>query len=183
MTRRKKAGADARKEAATAARRLGALAFFHDTDKAMAAYREAVDLDPENALGWNQLGYLLNRTGDLDGAERAFGRVLSLGNLVADDAMIAIATGNLGNVYRTRGELDRAEEMYRKGLALDEALGHKEGMASQYGNLANLYKTRGDLERAEEMYKKGLELFRQVGAALQIEQTERLLAELRGSKE
>ena len=83
--RRKKAGAGALKEAATAARHLGALAFSHDTENARAAYREAVDLDPENADGWNQLGHILNRTGDLDGAERAYGRVLSLGNLVDDD--------------------------------------------------------------------------------------------------
>ena len=123
--RRKKAGAGALKEAAAAAaRHIGALAYLHDTDKAMAAYREAVDLDPENADGWNRLGNLLFRTGDLNGAERAYGRFLSLGNLVDDDdEIIAIATSNLGNLYQTRGDLDRAEAMYRKSLALFREVG------------------------------------------------------------
>ena len=93
MKRPKKAGADARKVAAMAARQLGALDFDHDTDKAIAAYREAVDLDPENADGWNHLGHLLRRTGDLDGAEHAYGQVLSLGNIAYDDEGVATATG------------------------------------------------------------------------------------------
>ena len=180
---RKAEGEKSFKEAAAAARHIGALAFLHDTDKALSAYREAVDLDPDDPDGWNRLGHLLHRIGDLEGAEGAYGHVLFLGNRTDDKEILAVATGNLGNVYQTRGDLDRAEEMYRKSLELNEALGRKEGMANQYGNLGNLYKTRGDLERAGEMYKKGLELFRQVGAAPQIEQAEHLLAELRGSKE
>ncbi len=161
--RRKAEGAEAFKEAAAATRHIGALAFLHDTDKALAAYREAVDLDPDNAVGWNQLGHLLRRTGDLDDAEQAYRRVLALGNTVDDQELVAVATGNLGNLYSTRGDLDEAEEMYEKSLALYEALGHKEGMASQYGNLGILYQTRGDLDRAEEMYEKSLALDEALG--------------------
>ncbi|KKK73245.1 hypothetical protein LCGC14_2895770, partial [marine sediment metagenome] len=119
--RRKAEGAAALKEAASAARHIGALAFLHDTDKALAAYREAVDLDPDNADGWNRLGYLLRRTGDLDNAEQACRRVLALGNRVDNQELLAVATGNLGILYSTRGDLDRAEEMYGKSLALNEA--------------------------------------------------------------
>lgn len=48
------------------ARHLGALAFLHDTVKALAAYRRAVALDPHNPDSWNQLGHLLLRVGELD---------------------------------------------------------------------------------------------------------------------
>ncbi len=147
-TRRKAEGEGARKEAAAAARHIGALAFLHDTAKALAVYREAVALDPDDADGWNQLGNLLNRTGDLDGAIEACNHVLSLGNRTADRGLIATATGNLGILYQTRGELDRAEEMCRKSLEFHEALGRKEGLADNYGNLGILYKTRGELDRA-----------------------------------
>jgi len=61
--------------AAEAARHRGALAFLHDTDKAIAAYRRATELDPENADGWNQLGQFLYRTGVLDSAEAAYREV------------------------------------------------------------------------------------------------------------
>ena len=161
--RRKAEGAEALKEAAAAARHIGALAFLHDTEKALVAYREAVDLDPDNADGWNRLGQLLHRRGDLDNAEKALRRVLALGNRVDDQELLSIATGNLGILYYTRGDLDRAEAMYEKSLEIEEALGRKEGMANQYGNLGLLYKTRGDLDRAEEMYKKGLEIDEALG--------------------
>lgn len=153
---RKAEGVAAHKEAAAAARHIGALAYLHDTDKALAVYREAVDLDPDNADAWNQLGRLLYRTGDLDNAEQAYGRVLALGNTLDDKELLAVAFGNLGILYTTRGDLDRAEEMYEKSLEIEESLGHKEGMASDYGNLGTLYSTRGDLDRAEEMYEKSL---------------------------
>ena len=161
--RRKAEGEGAFKEAAAAARHIGALAFLHDTDKALAAYREAVALDPDDPDGWNRLGQLLRRTGDLDGATEAYNRVLSLGNRTTDRATIAIATGNLGILYTTRGELDRAEEMYRKSLEINEALGRREGMASDYGNLGILYATRGEIDRAEEMFRKSLELNEALG--------------------
>ena len=96
--RRKAEGAEALKEAAVAACHIGALAFLHDTQKALAAYREAVALDPDNAAGWNQLGHLLRRTGDLDRAEQAYNRVLALGNTMGDREVVAAATSNLGNL-------------------------------------------------------------------------------------
>jgi tetratricopeptide (TPR) repeat protein len=161
--RRKAEGEGAFKEAAAAARHIGALAYLHDTDKALAAYREAVALDPDDPDGWNRLGSLLRRTGDLDGATEAYNRVLSLGNRTTDQGLIAVATGNLGNIYLTRGELDRAEEMYRKSLEIEEALGRKEGMANQYGNLGTVYRTRGELDRAEKMYRKSLKLHEALG--------------------
>ncbi len=143
-------------EGAAAARHIGAQAFLHDTSKALAAYREAVALDPDDPDGWNELGHLLDRTGDLDGAAEAYNRVLSLGNRTADRATIAVATGNLGTVYETLGDLNRAEEMHRKSLELNEAQGRKAGMAAAYGNLGNLYQIRGEFDRAEEMYRKSL---------------------------
>ena len=154
--RRKAEGEGALKEAAAAARHIGALAYLHDTGKAVAAYREAVDLDPDDPDGWNQLGHLLDRTGDLDGAAEAYKRVLSFGNRAADQAIIAAATGNLGTLYQVQGELDHAEEMYRKALNLNEALGRKEGMALGYGNLGSLYMSRKEFGSAEEMYRKSL---------------------------
>jgi len=160
---RKAEGAEASKEAAAAARHIGALAFLHDTYKALAAYREADELDPDNADGWNQLGHLLKRRGDLDNAAEAYERVLSLGNSVDDQVIISIATGNLGIIYSIRGDLDAAEDMYRKSLTLDEALNCTEGMANHCGNLGNLYSIRGDLDAAEGMYSKSLALNETLG--------------------
>ena len=163
LERKKAEGEDASKEAAAAARHIGALAYLHDTQKALSAYAQAVDLDPEDPDGWNMLGHLRDRVGDLDGAIAAYGRVLTLGNKVEDKGIIAVAYGNLGLVYLTRGELEKAEEHHRQALALNEELGRKEGMATAYGNLGNIYLTRGELEKAEEHYRESLALNEELG--------------------
>ena len=159
----RKKGEAASKEAAAAARHIGALAFLHDTQKALSAYTEAIDLDPEDPDGWNMLGALQKRLGNLDAATKAFERVLALGNKVRDKAVIAVAYGNLGIVYGTRGDLAKAEEYHLKALAIEEELGRKEGMASDYGNLGNVYRARGDLAKAEEYHLKSLAIEEELG--------------------
>ncbi len=157
-------GRKANKEAAAAARHLGALAYMNNPKKALVAYRKAVQLDPDNADGWNRLGVLLWRTGELTQAEEAHRKVLALAETHQDQKERAAAYGNLGIVYDTRGELDKAEEMHRKALELHEDLGSKEGMAKAYGNLGLVYYTRGELDKAEEMQRKALELHEALGS-------------------
>jgi protein O-GlcNAc transferase len=155
MSRR---GVEANKEAATAARHLGSLAFLNDTNKALEAYTRATELDPENPEGWNLLGILLKRVGRLDDALRAFERTLALSGRLADKNREASAYVNLGPVYQSQGDRTRAEESMRKGLKLYDELGYREGMALAYVSLGSLYQGAGD-SRAEEMALKGLKLF------------------------
>jgi len=125
-------------EAAAAYRHLGALVFWGDTQKALAAYRRATELDPRSADGWNQLGSLLVRVGQLDDAEKAYREVEFLGSAANDKGLLAVAYGNLGNVYRIRGELDQAEAMYGKSLALFQELGAAPQIEQIKGWLARL---------------------------------------------
>ena len=118
------------------------MAFLDDTEEALRWYRRAVDLDPANADGWNQLGHLYHRTGPLDQAEAAFRKVVTLGGANGDMEAIAAGTDNLRLIYRTRGELDRAEEVYKKELAIEEKLGRQEGMARNTRTRSRLPDTR-----------------------------------------
>jgi tetratricopeptide (TPR) repeat protein len=156
-------------------RQYGALAFLNDTADGIAAYTRATELDPDDAEGWNQLGHLLDRSGDLAGAQRAYRRVLALGEAAGDQTLTAIASGNLGIVLKTRGDLDGAEAMYRKSLAIEEALGRKEGMASDYGNLGNVFRVRGDTAGACAHWTRARDLFREIGAKPKVAQAEELL--------
>ena len=156
-------GKAANKEAAEVARHLGALAFYDNTTEALAAYRQAVEMDPDNPEGWNQRGQLLLRVGQLDDAEVAYRRVEAIAESQGVREWKAAVYNNLGNVYETRGDLVQAEVMYKKALEIFEALGLKENMASIYGNLGLVFNTRGDLVQAETMYKKALAIAEPLG--------------------
>ncbi len=80
LNQRRDEGEAALKDAARAARHIGAIAFYHDTRKALDAYQQAVALDTQDPDGWNRLGHLKYRLGDLAGARTAYEKVLSLGN-------------------------------------------------------------------------------------------------------
>lgn len=165
LKQKKSEGKAANREAAEAARRLGTLAFLHDTEVALDAYRQAVLLEPENAYGWNELGHLLLRTGDFDEAINAYTKVSDIGHKTDNQALLATSYSNLGNLYQQRGDdLDQAETMCRKSLLINEALGDKEGIAIVYANLGNVYRTRGDLDQAETMYHKSLSISEALGS-------------------
>lgn len=143
---------EAFKEAAVAARHLGALAFFNDSKKSLQFYKMAVKLDPDNGEIWNRLGHLLRRFGMLEDAREAYKHALVLGNLYSDKKLIALATGNLGLIHLTQGELKVAEDHLLKAQELHQQLDSKEDMAAAYGNLGLIYRRLGLLEKAEEYH-------------------------------
>ena len=93
---------------------IGTLAYLDNTEKAHDTFNKAVSLDPENADGWNRLGHIRRRIGDLEGTKQAYETVLNLSEKSEDVMGQAIAYGNLGVLFYTRGDLDKAEEMHQK---------------------------------------------------------------------
>ncbi|MCP5274115.1 MAG: hypothetical protein H6936_04545 [Burkholderiales bacterium] len=83
---------------AEALRHLGSLAFLHDKQKVLNANQRSTALDPDHLDGWNQLGHLYQRIGELGHAE---------------------------NAYRIRGELDQAITYWNKSLELFTGVGAK----------------------------------------------------------
>ena len=146
------------KEAAEAARHLGALAFLHDTQSAIAYYRTATELDPGDRGGWNQLGHLFMRGGDLGKAMNAYQKVLAIGENEQDQECIAVATSNLGMIAQDLGDLDTAEKMHQRALDSFRELGREIGMAGAFSNLALIHEERGDLPEAEDLLNRALRI-------------------------
>jgi tetratricopeptide (TPR) repeat protein len=144
-------------------RHIGALAFLHNTQKALAAYTKAVALDADEPDGWRYLGELQYRLGDTVAAERAFEALRTLGTKSGSKQSESMGYLRLGWIHRRHGNLAKAEEMQLKALKLNEELGSKEGMARAYGNLGNIYQSRGELTKAEEMHLKSLKLEGELG--------------------
>ena len=142
----------------------GALTYYGDPQAALAAYRRAHALDPENIVAINSIGLLELLFGSLKAAEDAFRQVLDLGRFQDDQGAMAVGYGNLGNVAFKQGDLDAAVDYHNQALALDKELGSKEGMATQYGNLGNVAEMRGDLDTAVEYYNQALALDKELGS-------------------
>ena len=96
------------------ARALAKQAFSHlandRVDEAVAAYREAVTLDPLLPIAWNGLATALAQQGDLDGALEASRRLVEL---EPDDPL---GHTNLSLFYMRKGMIPEAEA--EKALAM-----------------------------------------------------------------
>lgn len=81
--------------------------------EACACYQRLLQIDPSYAKAHNNLGALLHRRGDFDGA------VAALNRAVKADPSLCEPHVNLGNVLQDRGDLAGALNQYDAALALD----------------------------------------------------------------
>ncbi len=142
---------------------IGALAFLHNTERALQAYGRAVELDVEQADSWRQLGWLQYRTGDRKTAETTFRHLLELGTQSGSRSTQIAAYHALGSIYRSRGDLADAQAMYLNALERSQSLGLKDGEADAYYGLGMIYRTRNELNDAETTQRKALKLSGELG--------------------
>lgn len=141
---------------------IGNLAFLNDTQDALDAFIRVTELTPNNADGWNQLGHLYRRIGDLNKAISAYETVQGLGEQQGDKELLAKASGNLGAVEWTRGNEAGAVAHYQQALALYKELRRKTGMANQYSNLGVVEQSRRNLDGAVTYYQQALALYKEL---------------------
>ena len=105
-------------------------------EEAMAAYRQALELEPGLADAHLNLGRLLHERGQTPDAERHYRQALAAR---PDDATAAY---NLGVALQDLGRLSDAAQAYEAALELDRTL------ADAHYNLAGLYEKLGEPEAA-----------------------------------
>jgi tetratricopeptide (TPR) repeat protein len=113
------------------------------------SYRKTIELNPNYATAYNNLGNLLFKDESrLKEAEESYRKAIELNPNYAN------AYNNLGNLLtKDESRLKEAEESYRKAIELN--LNH----ATAYNNLGNLlFKDESRLKEAEESYRKAIEL-------------------------
>lgn len=97
---------------------------------AMAVYQAALIVDPQNFMASNELGVLMARYGDLEGAEGQFMHSLSVKPQVE-------TWHNLAAVYRGMGKSEKAEQAEREREKLLSAARSGGGAADKTDNLAS----------------------------------------------
>jgi tetratricopeptide (TPR) repeat protein len=105
-------------------------------EEAMAAYRQALEIDPGLADAHVNLGRLFHEQGEAAEAERHYRLALAVR---PEDAT---AVFNLGVALQDLGRLAEAAEAYEKALEIDRSL------ADAHYNLAGLYERLGQPEAA-----------------------------------
>ena len=113
---------------------------------AIEAYRRVVAIDPTYAAAWNNLGLLLHRMGDYEGARDAYDAAL------VHDPDCREAAYNLGSLHEDRGEVETAVASYRRALELSP------DYADAHFNLAGALSRSGRGEEAVRHWQRYLEL-------------------------
>ncbi|MDX6668030.1 MAG: hypothetical protein QOK04_1410, partial [Solirubrobacteraceae bacterium] len=104
--------------------------------------RKVVDLRPDDAAGWRDLGDALATEGRSDEANEAFQKVLDL------DPEDSVALTALGHAAYAAGRQDDAVSM------LQQVAGRERGATTAAINLVDMYKTLGEPEAALDAAKK-----------------------------
>jgi len=100
----------------------------------------------DSAWTWNNIGNVLVRDGDEEGAERAFRRAVEL------NPGFVTTYGNLGILLEEKGDLEGAVALNRKALSIDP------GYAPAYFNLGRIHYGMKDLADAERYLSKAISL-------------------------
>ena len=115
-------------------------------DRAIAAYNEAIRLDPKSALAFRSRGVAYANKGDNDRAIADFNKAIRL------DPKSALAFRSRGDAYANKDEYDRAIADYNEAIRLDP----KSALAFRNRGIAYAYK--GDHDRAIADYSEAIRL-------------------------
>lgn len=154
-----------------------------DFERALIYLKNALFLDPDQSIAWNNIGTAYNRLGDKTLAEYSYQMAFST------DSRSAIAVSNLAKFYRGNGqvrlarEYERAierfnnqnpyyhyaqgsiafasEDMEAARVAFRRALRLKREEPDFYSALAQVYAALGDLEEAQRMNESAMKLVAQ----------------------
>jgi Flp pilus assembly protein TadD len=112
-----------------------------DLETAIAEYRAALRLFPDDPLSHLQLGLALRDKGDIDGAIGAYRMTLHLRPHDPDAHYL------LGTAYSDKGQLDASIAEFRSAIKL------KPGFDVAHNNLGHVLEQRGDLNEAIAEYR------------------------------
>lgn len=142
-------------------KKVGALAAAAETQRALEAYRAALELAPKDAAAQTGLGDLLLREGDLRDAEGVFRSLLAQPN--QDPAFQTAALLNLGDIARAHQDLSSAEKFLQQALRLGERNGDKDSIARALTKLGEISRVRNDAKAASDYFARALTVFEQLG--------------------
>ncbi len=115
-------------------------------DQAEQVFNQALNLNPNSAISYNNLGMINIIKGNGEKARELLEKCLEL------DPKLQEAYHNLGSYYTSKQEIDKAEDMYMKSLQIDP------NNFNTYHNLATIYIQTEQLSKAKRALEKLLQI-------------------------
>jgi len=112
----------------------------------------------KHAMVLGNLGLIYAKRGELNEAERMYGKSLEITEQLGLTKLVAHQYSDLGIIYRRGGNLDKAEKIILKALQLHEELRDPNGVASDCLNLGGIYYDSAQLDKAERTICRALEI-------------------------
>lgn len=133
------------------------------THSALAAYNEAVKIDPKQSKAWVNRGVVLKDLGRGEDAEESFRKALEV------NPNDALANVNLGDELLTQKKYQEAVDAYRKAIRIDPKV------ANAYYSLAIAFAESGLYRDAARSWRKCAELAQATGKPADKEDADRAL--------
>ena len=115
-------------------------------EEAITAYKKAIEINPNFAFAYDNMGNSLSDQGKYDEAIAAHKKAIEL------DPNDATAYDNMGVALEKQGKYDEAITAYKKAIELDP------NYSFAYYNMGNALNDQGKLDEAITAYKKAIEL-------------------------
>ncbi|KAA1157913.1 DUF2225 domain-containing protein [Pseudoalteromonas fuliginea] len=133
-------------------RKIGALAFFTDTNESINAFKKILTIDENNLEARLVYSDLLIRVGKYQEAIE----LLSAKYNIPEPKLEAMIKRTLGVSYKYLGDLERAEKMYSSGLVIANSIHNTQIEAEILSDLGLVYKIKGHLTKAKDSYNKSI---------------------------
>ncbi|WP_421856298.1 tetratricopeptide repeat protein [Oricola sp.] len=142
-------------------------------DEALAAYRQAAELDPDDAGSRFEIGDIAMHRGNLGKALEAYQHGKQAAERTGNERDLSVSYTKIGDVETARGDLDAARKAYQDGLEIAERLAAADPANTQwqrdlsvsYDRIGDVETARGDLDAARKAYQAGLEIAERLAAA------------------
>jgi tetratricopeptide (TPR) repeat protein len=120
-------------------------------EEAIAAYRQAIELDPKYAYPWNGLGIVYHRQGRYEEAIATYRQAIEL------DPKDALPWNGLGIVYSNQDRHEEAIAAYRQAIELAPKF------SPPWNGLGNVYRDQGQYDEATVAYRQAIDIARELG--------------------
>lgn len=129
-------------------------------DEAIAKYKEAIAVQPNEASYWYSMGTAYQGKGDIDSAAEAYAKASTLNpkEKQYSDLVLSLKAGKAGSITdeaiakHTAGDFAGAIELYNKALAITP------NAPRTWSNLAGAYSAMDNFSQARNAYQKAVDL-------------------------